>query len=153
RGVGAGMQHLLQRIFSRERHTDFCTDSSKAQALSHCLTQRLLCALLAFEIGVRSVPFDDFPGLIAQRTAANKKPPILPIKAAKTAINLKRLCQIYGFMKYFQYSGKIVGVNGGFPAPVQSLFLGEAGVLQPALIEEISGAIWTGRPSQRGNCI
>ena len=96
-----------------------------------------------FESGVRPVPLHNPPGFVAQRVAAKKKPPVLPVVAAKTTPHLKRSRRSYGLLKYFQHTGQVVGMNDNFPAPVQSLFLGEAGVFQPALIEEVGGAVRT----------
>jgi hypothetical protein len=40
-------------------------------------------------------------------------------------------------------------VQGNGPAPVTRLFDRETGILDPAPVEEVSGAVRTGRPRQR----
>jgi hypothetical protein len=54
-------------------------------------------------------------------------------------------------MESGEQRGEIVGMDRRLPAPAPCRFRGEAGIVKPALIEGLGGAILGGGPSQRGD--
>src|ERR1700741_2070355 len=53
-------------------------------------------------------------------------------------------------MEGFQHAREVFRMYRNLPAPVQGLFSWQAGVFQPALIEEFSGAIRSSQPYRHG---
>jgi len=47
--------------------------------------------------------------------------------------------------------GSVVRVKSNLPAPITRLFGREPGIVEPALIEEVSGAVRTSGPGERGD--
>src|SRR5258708_32900370 len=53
-------------------------------------SELIVCALAVLKIGVRSVPSDNPSRVVAQRTAAEQKPPKFAVAATKPTLSLER---------------------------------------------------------------
>src|SRR4029077_16407520 len=86
-----------------------------------------------------------------RRSSTEKKPTIRAIETTESCFNFTRLTSSQNGLpkidKYFQ----VVRVKGSGPAPITRLFGGEAGIVKPALIEEVSRAVRTSGPGKRGD--
>jgi hypothetical protein len=82
-----------------------------------------------------------------------EEPAKFAVAAAEAALHLEWLSGIHSSLEYFQHSREVVRMNRNPPAPIQRLSRRQAGIVQPSLIEEFSGAVWTSGPCQRGDRI
>src|SRR5882762_9638017 len=111
----------------------------------------LLGTFPLFEIGVRAVPLDDPSRFVQQGIAAEEKPAECTVAAAEPALHLERLSGVQGFLERLHHGSEIVWMNRDLPARIQRLVRREAGIVQPALIEEVGGTVRTSRPRQHGD--
>src|SRR5260370_27176608 len=54
-------------------------------------------------------------------------------------------------MTSFPHAREVIRMYRNLPAPIQRLHQREAGIFEPTLIEECSGAIWSRQPDQPRN--
>src|ERR1700730_12788057 len=111
--------------------------------------KRIFSKLPLLKIGICSVPLRDFPRSVAQRTTAKEKPAKFAVEAAEAALHFVWLYRIQSFQECFQNSWQVVGMNRKLPSRAQSLLCRQTGIVQPALIEKVGGAVWTSGPCQR----
>jgi hypothetical protein len=81
-------------------------------------------------------------------TTAEEKPVEFAVEAAEAALHFERLCRIQSFPECFQNSWQVVGMNRDLPSRAQNLLWRETRIVQPALIEKLSRAVWTSGPCQ-----
>src|SRR5260370_3260437 len=98
-------------------------------------------ALSGFYVGVRTDTFDN-PSVVVERwSRPEKKPTVYAIETAQASFNFTRLARSQNGSPVIDKSVQVVWVKGRRPAPITRLFGREAGIVEPALIEEVSVAI------------
>src|SRR6202795_1163404 len=110
-------------------------------------------ALSVFDIGVRSKPFDNSAVTIERRSRTEKKPTIHAIKTAQARFHFTWLARIQNGSPVIHESVHVVRVKGNRPSPITRLFGCETGILEPALVEEISGTVRTSGPRECRDCV
>src|SRR4029453_10521105 len=106
----------------------------------------LLDILSIFDVDARSVPFDDVPLVVAQWHRADEEPPILAVGSPDPCFCLERTARCDGAAPLVEQHGKVLGMNGDAATPAKALLHRETGVLVPAMVEEINGAVWQRAP-------
>ena len=91
------------------------------------------------------------PSLSKRRSGTEKKPPIHAIETAYACFNFTWFARSQNGSPVIDKSVHVVRVKGNCPAPITGLFGREAGIVEPALIEEVSGAVRTSGPRERGD--
>src|SRR6266446_9681735 len=89
--------------------------------------------------------------MVAQRTTAKEKPAKFAVEAAEAALHFERLYRIQRFPECFQNSWQVVWMNRNLPSRTQSLLCRWTRIVQPALIDEVRGAVWSSGPCQSRN--
>src|SRR6267143_1208796 len=107
-------------------------------------------ALSVFDVGIRSEPFDNLSIVVERRSRTEEKPTIHAIETAQSSFNFTWLARSQNGSPVVHKSVQIVRVKGSRPAPITRLFGREAGIFEPALIEEVSGAVGTSGPRECG---
>src|SRR3954469_4384114 len=119
--------------------------------LAFARLDRALRSLPIFDVEIGAVPFDDGAGVIAQWIGAKQKPPVRSVKSAQPRLDGAR---VFGLHDPPPPRGEMVHicrVDGGRPPPPPGLLCREPNEVQIVLIEELGGAVWTGRPDKRRN--
>src|ERR1700674_3649304 len=89
--------------------------------------------------------------VVERRSRTEKKPTIQTIETAQASFNFTWLAGSQNGSPVIHKSVQVVRVKGNRPAPITRLFDREAGIVEPALIEEVSGAVRTSGPRERGD--
>src|SRR5438445_2937388 len=111
----------------------------------------LLGTLPLFNIVVRSVPFNDLSRSVPPGTGTEEKPAKFAVETAQARFNLTGFPRSQQAPPIVDEPGPVsCGTRNG-PAPIRRLFRREAGIIQPAPVEEFGRAVGTGRPGQRRN--
>src|SRR3954470_4888031 len=97
----------------------------------------------------RAVPLHDCPCLVAQGIGAEQEPPILTVVAAYARFGIDRRASGEAPLPVFDEARHVVRVNPDTPAPTDRLFHREAGVVKPAIAEEVAIPVGTGGPGRR----
>src|SRR6266853_2813875 len=108
-------------------------------------------ALSVFDVGIRSEPFDNLAIVVERRSRTEEKPTIHAIETAQSSFNFTWLARSQNRSPVVHKSVQIVRVKGSRPAPITRPFGRKAGIFEPALIEEVSGAVLTSGPRERRN--
>src|SRR6266851_4717871 len=108
-------------------------------------------ALSVFDVGIRSEPFDNLSIVVERRSGTEEKPTIHAIETAQSSFSFTRLARSRDGSPVVHKAFHIIRMKGTRPAPIACLFGREARIVEPALIEEVSGAVSTSGPRERRN--
>src|SRR6476646_10020674 len=112
-----------------------------ASEIGLAAAQGVLGPLARFDIGVGSIPFDDVALLIAQRRGTIEEPAILPVGAADAAFAFPRLSGSDALVARLHDVVNVVGMVHDAPAQPLGLAVGEAGEVEPPLIQKVGPAV------------
>src|ERR1700719_2365952 len=107
--------------------------------------------LSVFDVGIRSEPSDNLSIVVERRSRTEEKPTIHAIETAQPSFNFTWLARRENGSPVGHKSVHIVRMKGTRPAPIARLFGREARIVEPALIEEVSGTVSTSGPGERRN--
>src|SRR5580658_554221 len=116
------------------------------QSLRFCqvkltLPQLLFRAFAILYIDTRSVPFEDVPGFVKQRQCAYHEPTVFPVLAPEANLMLHCLRTIYCCNPVRAAPDQVIGMNGLFPIPAQSILPAETREILPSPIHENARAV------------
>src|SRR5260370_18253792 len=105
------------------------------------------------DLGVRAIPFEYVAVIVAHGLRAEQEPSIFSVVPAQACFNLTALARIQQVPPKIHEPVAVFCVKRRSPAPIRCFFRREAGVIQPAPIEELSGAVGTTGPPPSRNCV
>src|SRR5216683_7783488 len=108
-------------------------------------------ALSVFDVGIRSEPFDNLSIVVERRSRTEEKPTIYAIETAQSSFNFTWPARGQNGSPVGHKAVHIVRMKCTRPARIACFFGREARIVEPAPIEEISGAVSTSGPRERRN--
>src|SRR5260370_12930639 len=103
------------------------------------------------DLGIRAIPFENVAVIVTHGLRAEQEPSIFSVVPAQACFNLTALARIQQVPPKIHESVAVFCVKRRSPAPIRCFVRREAGVIQPAPIEEFSGAVGTSGPRQSRN--
>ena len=138
----------------RDGGGQFTYDCGPRDASQHRLSlpQRFFRPLTIFDIGARSIPLKDISLFVEVRRGAYQKPAIFPVSPTQTHFILRWFPRRHIPAPLLHDPWKVFGMD--CPRRLfKCLLQRKARIFQPALIDEIQGAVSQNDPGHRGNCV
>ena len=126
--------------------------SKFAGPLEHQPFEQFRLPALVVDVGRYPDPLDDRAGFVAQRGSSNQVPAVCAVGAAlQSVLDFQPFSVLYGFRPPRGFGLPLGRVNHLKPPPTAGLFVGQAGVIEPALIEIMNGPAGIRHPDFLGD--
>src|SRR5882672_5070977 len=110
--------------------------------------QGMLGPLSILDVGVRPIPSDDISGPIAQWRRSKQEPTILSVEAPHARLDFLGISICQHSPPNDKKTGKIVRMDYDLPVPAERLLNGQAGIVEPPLVEVFGKAVGSRLPGE-----